>query len=341
MSSFTNQNVNPKHTVNSAPTLPNLKPLETESQLKKNSVNTTLYNERNNWSISNAAPSRNSSGLHDFSKLCILSPKQPSINQKISFPSVDARIKTPNEEFQDAPETFEKKETDPLESDVAPNKAKKAKCPEFVSMTAKGKDPELKVVRNKCRFRLGTCTTPRGTCGNTNDSGMAFEAKVNTAAGCSGELAFMQNVLSTERKVEHANGTIECMSAKSAHHDGGPPWKGCKIQVSSAGTGTLESDDCPGRSLQDNPKSVSITDKFKLYLMWKASGSKQGWKPIANLTWSWSGSITRKAGAKNTDDCTKKYKVVTKSHKDGTGKASTKRPVSTPKIKDLEPSPCK
>jgi hypothetical protein len=127
---------------------------------------------------------------------------------------------------------------DDLEGDAEPLGSGSTKCPEFVSLTAKGKDPELKTFKGRCRFRLGTCTTRRGTCGNTADSGMAFEGKVKTAAGCTGKLAFMQNVLSTDRKVTLADGTQECISVSSAHHDGGPPWKNCSVPVTTAGITT-------------------------------------------------------------------------------------------------------
>jgi hypothetical protein len=89
----------------------------------------------------------------------------------------------------------------------------------------------------------------------------------------------------------------------------------------------------------DHPRDVTISDKFKLYLMWKASG-KSRWQPIANLTWAWSGSVERKAGAKDTDECTKRHKITSKSHSDGTGSASTDKPVSSPRIKDVKPGPC-
>ncbi len=212
-------------------------------------------------------------------------------------------------------------------------------CPTFVSLTAKGKDPELIEHKGSCRFRLGLCTTPRGTCGNSADSGMKFEGKVTTATDCTGTLALMQNVLSTNRRVTKADGTKECLTATAAHHDGGPPWKGCSVAVTAAGTHTIESDDCPGRKLDDNPQAVSMTDNFKMYLMWKATGEKS-WKPIANVTWGWAGSIKRKAGAKDSDSCTARYTINSKSHTDGTGKASKEMPVASPRIRDVKPGAC-
>jgi|GEM_PF-5877496 len=247
---------------------------------------------------------------HDFSRLPIFSPSRVQAHQ-----------------FDD------------LGSDSEPLKSGPTKCPDFVSLTAKGKDPELMFLGNRCRFRLGKCTTPRGTCGNSADSGMAFVGKVKTAAGCTGKLAFMQNVLSADRKVTLADGKKQCITVSSAHHDGGPPWKGCSVDITTAGTHVIKSDDCPGRSLIDHPKEVSMSDKFKLYLMWKENG-KHGWKPIANVTWAWSGSVERKRGAKDTDECTTRYNATSKSHTDGVGSASKDRPVTSPRIKDVKPGPC-
>ncbi|NOG84224.1 MAG: hypothetical protein HND49_10560 [Planctomycetes bacterium] len=149
----------------------------------------------------------------------------------------------------------------------------------------------------------------------------------------------MQNILSTDREVTLADGKRQCIKVSSAHHDGGPSWKGCSVDITTAGTHTIKSDDCPGRILEDHPKKVSISDKFKLYLMWKPSG-KRGWKPMANVTWAWSGSVERKSGVKDTDECTTRYNITSKSHTDGVGSASKDRPVTSPKIKDVKPGPC-
>ncbi|TDE63231.1 MAG: hypothetical protein D8M57_19405 [Candidatus Scalindua sp. AMX11] len=44
---------------------------------------------------------------------------------------------------------------DDMESESEPLKSDAAKCPKFVSLTASGKDPELMVAKNLCRFRIG------------------------------------------------------------------------------------------------------------------------------------------------------------------------------------------
>ncbi len=111
------------------------------------------------------------------------------------------------------------------------------------------------------------------------------------------------------------------------------------MDIKTAGTHVIQSDDCPFRTLDDHPKAVSISDKFKLYLMWKEDG-KRGWQPIANVTWAWSGSVRRKPGAKDTDECTTRYSITSKSHTDGVGSASKDWPVTRPRIKDVKPGPC-
>jgi hypothetical protein len=68
----------------------------------------------------------------------------------------------------------------------------------------------------------------------------------------------------------------ECVNATSAHIDGGVPWKSCRLAVTSAGTYTIETDDCPYLLLSDNMTAASVADSFKMYLMWKGSGPKVG-----------------------------------------------------------------
>ncbi len=241
------------------------------------------------------------------------------------------------------PKRFQRKEPDDAES----LKSAGSTCPVFISLTAKGVNPELHVVKSRCRFSLGECSTPRGTCGSTKASGMVFQAKVNAPSGCAGKLGYMQNVLSVTRKSVLDDGTSVCTNVTTAHHDGGPPWKGCKVVVSSAGDHTITSDDCPNVTLDgfkknvqyNHPKSISIKDSFKMYLLWKVSGSSK-WKPIANVSWGWEGAIKWKKGAKKSDECTSRYTVTTASHTDGTGKASKEMPVSSPSIGSVKPGDC-
>ncbi|HEX5732115.1 MAG TPA: DUF4157 domain-containing protein [Blastocatellia bacterium] len=212
-----------------------------------------------------------------------------------------------------------------------------AECPKLVSFTAKGKDPSLSdKCKGECRFELGCCTTERGKCGSSDKSGMVFKAVVRAEKDCKGELAFMQNLLSTSRKVTLSDGTEECKKADKPHKDGAIPWKGCKVSVSGPGEFTITSDDCPNRELTDNPSKVSITDSFKTFLLWKPEGAKER-KAIANVAWGWSGSITKAKG----DKCESQFKVLTASHTDGEGKASDEAPVSTPEVKDLKAGKCK
>jgi uncharacterized protein DUF4157 len=117
-------------------------------------------------------------------------------------------------------------------------------CPSLVSFTATGKDPYLSdKCKDDCRFELGCCTTERGSCGSTDKSGMVFKAVVKAEKNCEGELAFMQNLLSTTRKVKKSDGTEECLKAEKPHKDGGIPWKGCTVSVKGSGKFTITSDD--------------------------------------------------------------------------------------------------
>ena len=210
-------------------------------------------------------------------------------------------------------------------------------CPTLVSFTASGRDPYVSdKCKDDCRFELGCCTTERGSCGKSDTSGMVFKAVVKAEKNCEGELGFMQNLLSTNRKVKKSDGEDECIKAEKPHKDGGIPWKGCTVSVKGPGQFTITSDDCPNRKLNDNPASVSITESFKTFLLWKPEGTKTR-KPIANVAWGWSGEISKAKGK----DCADQFKVVSASHTDGKGTASTDSPVTSPEVKDLKAGPCK
>ena len=210
-------------------------------------------------------------------------------------------------------------------------------CPRLISFTASGKDPYLSdKCKDECRFGLGCCPTERGKCGSSDTSGMIFKAVVRAEKNCKGELAFMQNLLSTNRKVTKSDSTEECIRADKPHRDGAIPWKGCKVPVNGPGEFTIISDDCPHRKLTDHPAGVSITDSFKTFLLWKPEGAGER-HPIASVTWGWSGAITRAKGK----ECASQYKIVSPSHTDGKGKASEEKPVTTPEVKDIKPGPCK
>ncbi|HEY3038870.1 MAG TPA: DUF4157 domain-containing protein [Pyrinomonadaceae bacterium] len=212
----------------------------------------------------------------------------------------------------------------------APKPTPAATCPTFVSLTATINTPKISdsCKGQKCRMELGCCTTPRGTCASTKDSGAAFKGTIDVPAGCTGELAFAQNLVSTDRK-RTQNKTNECVALTSPSADGGVPWKGCEISVTTAGSHTVESDDCPFMLL-DNLTAASAKDSFKTFLMWKASGGKM-WKTIGMVSWTWSASTTQKKGT----DCASEWTAPSGSPSTATGAMSTELPVTEPSAQDL------
>lgn len=219
----------------------------------------------------------------------------------------------------------------------APKKAASA-CPTFVSLTATIKAPKVSdACKNKCRLELGCCTTARGACGNTKDSGAAFKGTIEVPKDCAGELGFVQNLVSSDRKRTPTGKSKECLAITSPHVDGGVPWKGCKVSVSSAGTHTIESDDCPFMELQDTLSAASIADSFKMFLIWKTSGDK-GWHTIGKVEWNWTEATALKKGT----DCASKWTAPGGSAATVTGAASTESPVSKPKVQDVDDNwgPC-
>jgi hypothetical protein len=213
-------------------------------------------------------------------------------------------------------------------------------CPRLVSLTARVKDPTVSdSCKGECRLGLGCCTTPRGKCGSTKDSGSVITATVETAKGCAGELAFAQNVTATSRRRTLTGGKEECLTATSAHADGGRPYKGCTVSATSAGKHSITTDDCPNTRLEDTMTAASVTESFKTYLLWKATDAKAR-TPIANVTWGWTGSTKRNTG-KERKGCTKDWTAASGSHTDGDGAASSDRPATEPDIKSVKWGPCK
>ena len=207
-----------------------------------------------------------------------------------------------------------------------------ASCPTFVSLTATVGKPRVSDTckADKCRLEIGCCPTPRGECGTTKDSGAAFKGTIDVPSGCTGELGFLQNLLSTDRRRTLSDKSKECVNATSAHIDGGVPWKGCKIAATSAGTYTIETDDCPYLLLDDTMTAASVADSFKMYLIWKGSGDK-GWKAIGSVSWNWSASTVRQKGK----DCASNWSSPGGAAAKETGGASTEQPVGSPKVQDV------
>jgi ribosomal protein L44E len=219
-----------------------------------------------------------------------------------------------------------------------PPKKVASACPTFVSLTATIQAPKVSDACNsKCRLELGCCTTPRGSCGTTKDSGAAFKGTIEVPKDCTGELGLMQNLLSSDRKRTTTGKSKECLSITSTHADGGVPWKGCKVSVTAAGTHTIESDDCPFMELQDTLTAASISDSFKMFLIWKTSTSK-GWHTIGKVEWSWSAATALKKGK----DCASKWTAPGGKATTVNGEASTESPVSKPSAQDVDDNwaPC-
>lgn len=201
-------------------------------------------------------------------------------------------------------------------------------CPTFVSLTATINQPKVSdsCKSAKCRLELGCCTTPRGSCGNTKDSGAAFKGTVDVPNDCTGELGLMQNLVSTDRQRTLSDKSKECVKATSAYADGGVPWKGCKVTVTGAGTYSIESDDCPFLGLDDKMVAASVAESFKTFLLWKVTGGT--WKPIGMVNWSWSASTTQQKGT----DCASSWTAPGGSGSTATGSASTDKPVTSPSV---------
>ncbi|MEP6844385.1 MAG: DUF4157 domain-containing protein [Panacibacter sp.] len=210
-------------------------------------------------------------------------------------------------------------------------------CPSIYSLeaTVKASSVVSDVCNKKCRMELGCCPTERGKCGSAKTSGAVIKATVDIPKDCAGELGFMQNVLSSNRKRTLSDKSEECLTVVAAHVDGGVPYKGCKLEIKTPGHYSLETDDCPNIQLEDNMASASANDSFKTFLLWKSKGEKS-WKPVANVAWAWNASTVRKKG----DDCTSNWTSPVGKSVGNIGESSTDKPVASPDIKDEKWGKC-
>jgi Domain of unknown function (DUF4157) len=210
-------------------------------------------------------------------------------------------------------------------------------CPKFISMTARVPDPNVAPCKRElCRLGLGCCETPRGVCANGKGAGSIVTAKVEAGKGCTGELAFMQNAITIDRRRTLNNGTQECLGTASPLVDGGVPFKGCSLSVTAPGTYTIIIDDCASIPLKDSMTAASVADSFKTFLLWKPTDDTL-YHSIANVTWGWRGAVQ----AKGDTGCETRWTLTAKSHSNGDGKASNEEPARGPKIQDKDWGPCK
>lgn len=247
-------------------------------------------------------------------------------NESVSdFPNTDS-------EFQDGP-----REHGDQSQTATPQQTGTSNCPSLVSLTVQPSTPTVSdSCRNRCRMGLGCCTTPRGQCG-TNNTGAVMTGSIRVPDNCSGTLGLLQNVTSTDRRKTLSNGSQECMSASSAHMDGGVPWKGCQVSVTTSGTHNITSDDCPNVRLRENMTAASAVDSFKTYLIWKPAGTNR-WQTIGVTTWGWHAAAARSQNTTGT--CTNIWSLTSQNVTSGTGTASTERPTTSPHIRDLNWQAC-
>ena len=195
-------------------------------------------------------------------------------------------------------------------------------CPTFVSLTVNTQAPSVSACRDRCRIGMGCCTTPRGDCGAT-DTGAVMKGKIRVPEGCTGELALMQNLTSTDRRRVLNGGNRECIRSTDAIQDGAIPWKGCVVPVIASGEHEIISEDCPNIRLRENMRSTSVSDSFKTFLLWKATGTSSR-RSIANVSWAWSATATR--SSQGQDGCTDQWRLSNPTNTDGDGTASRERP---------------
>lgn len=213
--------------------------------------------------------------------------------------------------------------------------ATRISCLQLVSFTVTTRAPRVSNASGSCRLELGYCSTPRGSCGASADSGATFTAVVRAGTGCLGELRFAQNVTSSERRRTLTGGSEECLSATGAHKDGGIPWKGCTETVTATGDHSITSDDCPSIRLA-SLDAAQASERFKTFLLWRAVGGTTS-IPIANVQWGWQAS-TRRTGTSGT--CASDWSAPGGVGATFRGAASRDAPVMTPDIRSVRYRPC-
>lgn len=233
--------------------------------------------------------------------------------------------------FQDSPDTIDQRPSIGSRS--------QAPCISLISFTVTPNAPAIASPGRSCRLGPGSnsCSTPRGSCGSSS-AGAIFQATVRAPVDCRGNLAFAQDVLSSTRRRTKIDNSEDCITMASPHHDGGPPWKNCQVDVSSSGDHVIESDDCPNIGLGDDMRAASVSESFKTFLMWKPDGSTSR-VPFAAATWGWGASAIRNPNASG--NCAALWTMSNPSTTQGNGTLSSDRPVSSPLRRDVDFQPCR
>lgn len=181
--------------------------------------------------------------------------------------------------------------------------------------------------------------------------GMTFKSEVDVPAGCTGKLEYVQLIDRCLEKKQDGTGVparpgVAAIPAiykrrKSGGYvlDNSDPYLGVNKIVTAPGSATLTTDDSPGSDAA-GWDYMSITDKFKMWLLWTPNlpaGSPR--VALAMVEWNWAGTATKTGAA----GCAAAWTLSGTSANGGIGSATATMPTWTktyPTDVPYEPGRC-
>jgi hypothetical protein len=171
--------------------------------------------------------------------------------------------------------------------------------------------------------------------GSTTSAGITWTGKATTPANLgAGHLGFLQLINTDNRwTIDDANSTKWKKTSGGAYvldDVEGDAIYGSPTAIGNGDTKTHKQKDTPGSRLEDTIKKMSVTDSFKLHLMYKPSGNDSIWVTLAVLAWNWSG--TAEKDAQGNWSCTQR----SSPNSAPSGSDSTDLPTWDAAVSDLE-----
>ncbi len=122
--------------------------------------------------------------------------------------------------------------------------------------------------------------------GASGSPGISFSRSINVPQGFSGQTAWVNVVNPSSRQIVDSMGT----------HTKNQVGLDSRFPYSINDPDAESTNDTPGEQLLSSYSSVSIDDKFEMWIMFRPSGQDSIWVPLKKVSWSWSASVTQSGG---------------------------------------------
>lgn len=128
--------------------------------------------------------------------------------------------------------------------------------------------------------------------GTNITSGIEWTCKAKAPAGGAGEIAATQLVNSERTRTPNAGGKKTLSTGGDWHLDTTVPYEPA-VPILAGASATWTANDTPGALLTSGYEKRTLSDRFRLYFMYKPDGIDSIWVTLQRLDWNWGGKTTR------------------------------------------------